>query len=124
MKYAGTKGWCDSSIATAICAPRVYRLENLPADPSWDQVKTLLAIMETDRRCDIRDLPIIMLCAIYGFRETEVACLKLENIDWEQSLIVVRRCKRRGSMPLCITPRSIKKDPTCKILISMSQKTY
>jgi len=104
MKYAGTKGWCDSSIAAAICAPRVYRLENLPAGPSWDQVKTLLASMETDRRCDIRDLPIIMLCAIYGFRETEVARLKLENIDWEQSLIVVERCKRRGGQTYPLVP--------------------
>jgi site-specific recombinase XerD len=104
MKYAGTKGWCNSSIATAICASRIYRLENLPAGPSWDQVKTLLASMETDRRCDIRDLPIIMLCAIYGFRESEVAHLKLEDIDWEQSLIVVRRCKRRGSQTYPLVP--------------------
>jgi site-specific recombinase XerD len=104
MKYAGAKGWCDPSIATAICAPRIYRQENLPAGPSWDRVKVLLASMETDQRCDIRDLPIIMLCAIYGFRETEVARLKLENIDWERNLIAVRRCKRRCSQTYPLAP--------------------
>jgi len=52
--------------------------------------------METNLACDIRDKAITMLFAVYGFRSTEVATLRFEDIDWEQSLLSVSRVKRRG----------------------------
>ena len=64
--------------------------------PSWDDVKLLIANMDTDRPRDIRDKAIVMLFAIYGFRSTEVSGLRLEDIDWEQNIISVSRVKRRG----------------------------
>ncbi|GFP25698.1 hypothetical protein HKBW3S43_01129 [Candidatus Hakubella thermalkaliphila] len=37
-----------------------------------------------------------MLFAIYGLRATEVAKMRLEDIDWEHDLILVSRPKSRG----------------------------
>jgi len=96
FRYARMKGWCASSIAQAIKGPRIYTQEGLPSGPSWDEVRRLLASMETNRAGDIRDRTIAMLFAIYGFRALEVARLRLEDIDWEHDLITMSRVKGRG----------------------------
>jgi len=46
-----------------------------------------------------------MLFAIYGLRASEVATLRLEDIDWEHDIISVTRVKGRGRQiyPLSIT---------------------
>lgn len=104
LRYAGTKSQCNPLIAEAICAPRVFTQENLPSGPSWHEVKRLLAIMGTEQPRDIRDLPIVMLFAIYGLRACEVAGLKLEDLDWEHNLLSVRRAKRRGNQTFPLIP--------------------
>jgi integrase len=60
--------------------------------------------METDQAADIRDKAIVMLFAVYGFRSTEVATLRLDDIDWEQGLISVARVKRRGRQTYPLIP--------------------
>jgi site-specific recombinase XerD len=101
--YAGSKGWCAASLACEIHGPRLFSQEHLPLGPSWQDVGRLLADLETDRPVDIRDKVIAMLFALYGFRATEVAMLKLDDVDWEQSLISVLRVKRRGRQTYPLT---------------------
>lgn len=96
FRYAGKKGWCGPLIAEAIKGPRIFTQENLPLGPSWHDVNRLLAGMETNRPRDIRNRAIVMLFAVYGLRATEVATLRLEDIDWENDLITVSRVKGRG----------------------------
>jgi len=105
FRYAGKKGWCDPLIAEAIKGPRIFTHENLPLGPSRHNVSELLDSMETNRPRDIRDRAILMLFAIYGLRATEVAMLRLEDIDWENDLITISRVKGRGRQiyPLSVT---------------------
>lgn len=104
FKYAGSMGWCSSSIGSMIHGPRIYSQEQLPLGPSWQDVRRLIASMETGRACDIRDKAIVMLFSIYGFRAMEVATLKLDDIDWERNLISVARAKRRGRQTYPLIP--------------------
>jgi len=101
--YAESKGWCAASIAREIHGPRLFSQEHLPLGPTWQDVGRLLADLETDRPVDIRDKVIAMFCALYGFRATEVATLKLDDVDWEQSRIAVLRVKRRGKQTYPLT---------------------
>ena len=105
FRYAGKKRWCDPLIAEAIKGPRIFTQENLPLGPSRHDVSELLDSMETNRPRDIRDRAILMLFAIYSLRATEVATLRLEDIDWENDLITVSRVKGRGRQiyPLSVT---------------------
>ncbi len=96
FRYAGKKGWCGPLIAETIKGPRIFAQENLPLGPSRQNVIGLLASVETNRPRDIRNRAILMLFAIYGLRATEVATLRLEDIDWEHDLITVPRVKGRG----------------------------
>ena len=93
FRHAGHRGWCPAAIADGIKGPRIYSQENLPGGPSWENVKLLLASMNTDNSTDIRDLPMLMLCAVYSLRPSEVARLRLEDLDWERDQILVWRRK-------------------------------
>jgi len=66
FRYAEMRGWCQKGLAAAIAAPRVYSQTAVPAGPSWDEVKQLIAEASGDRPDDIRDRAIIMLLAVYG----------------------------------------------------------
>lgn len=94
LKYAEDQKLCQKNLANSIKAPRVYRYESLPYSPSWDDVKKLLENSKTDNPTDIRDYAILMLLSIYGMRCSEVTHLRLDDLDWKNELIYLRRAKR------------------------------
>jgi integrase/recombinase XerD len=95
VRFAEGHGWCREDLAEAIEGPRVYSDESLPMGPPWSDVERLIRSADTDRPRDIRGRAILMLLAIYGLRVGEVKQLRLEDVDWEQDLLHVRREKRR-----------------------------
>ena len=95
LRFGAQQGWCPPRLAEAIHGPRIYAQENLPAGPSWADVERLLAGLDPNRPADVRDRAILMLFAIYGLRESEVARLRLDDIDWEHDQLRVPRAKRR-----------------------------
>ena len=46
-----------------------------------------------DRPAAIRDRAILLLLAVYGLRSGEVRVLRLEDIDWDNETLRVRRPK-------------------------------
>jgi integrase/recombinase XerD len=82
--------------------PRTYALDNLPFGPTWADVKRLVASVSGNSPTDIRSRAIILLLAVYGFRQGEVRGLMLEDMDWGGERIHVRRPKqgRRQTYPL------------------------
>ena len=97
FRYAEYRGWCTTGLASAIMAPRVFRHESLPSGPSWIQVQELLASTMGDNPTDIRDYALLLLLSVYGLRAGEVAQLRLDDIDWQNETILVRRSKRLGT---------------------------
>jgi integrase/recombinase XerD len=95
VRFAEGRGWCRVDLAEAIEGPRVYSDESLPMGPPWSDVERLISSVDTDRPRDVRGRAILMLLAIYGLRAGEVRQLRLEDVDWEQDLLHVRRVKRR-----------------------------
>jgi len=93
LRYAETQSWCQKSLADSIKTPRVYRHESLPYSPSWKDVKEVLARSKTDRQTDVRDYAILMLLAVYGLRCSEIKHLCLEDLDWKNELLHLRRAK-------------------------------
>ena len=93
LTYAEEKELCQKGLAKSIKMSRVYKHETLPQGPSWDDVKRLLESTEGDHPTNIRDRAIIMLLAVYGLRCGEVKKLRLEDLDWENEVLYVRREK-------------------------------
>lgn len=104
FRYGALRGWGPQHLPDSVQAPRVYEAETLPAGPDWTDVKRMMAATNTDRAKDLRDRPILMLFAIYGLRATEVARLRLEDLDCERRLLHVTRVKRRGPQTYPLLP--------------------
>ena len=83
-------------MAEGIEGPQVFQQESIPAGPSWSEVQRLLASMDSDSPADRRDLPVLMFCAVYGFRASEVAGLQIDDIDWDRAVLRVMRAKGAG----------------------------
>ena len=105
FRYAEQRAWCAPGLAASIMSPRLFADASLPRGPSWEDVQRLLATTEGDRPKDIRDRAIIMLFAVYGLRVGEVRALCLEDLDWEQERLYLRRPKSRRpqTYPLAYT---------------------
>jgi integrase/recombinase XerD len=96
FRYAESRHWCRAGLAT-LDAPRIYRLESLPRGPAWSDVQRLLAACAGNTPSEIRDHAMLLVIAVYGVRSGEVRFLRLEDIDWEQEIIRIRRPKQRKS---------------------------
>jgi site-specific recombinase XerD len=93
FRYAEARGWCPPGLAAAITSPRVFQGETLPAGPSWPDVRRLLAGTEGEHCTDIRDRAILLVLAVYGLRSSEVRRLRVDDLDWENERLLIRRSK-------------------------------
>src|SRR2546426_5418491 len=91
LPLCGDRGWCAPGIADGIEGPRIFQQEALPVGPSWGDVQRLIASVDNDKPRDIRDRPILMLFAIYAFRNREVAGLSVHDGNWEEEIISIAR---------------------------------
>ena len=93
VRFAENRGWCTSGMAEGIVPPRFYPDENVRSTLSRDDVRRLLATTDGDRPGDTRDRAILMLLIVYGLRAGEVRSLRLDDLDWENETLRVRRPK-------------------------------
>jgi site-specific recombinase XerD len=95
FRHAEMRGWCERGISVGINGPRLFTQEALPVGPTWADVQRLITSTWGEQPRDIRDRAILMLVAMYGFRSTEVARLRLEQVNWEHEIIAILRPKQR-----------------------------
>ena len=72
---------------------RFHPGETLPKGLNRDEVLRLLATTEGNRQADLRDRAILMVLIAYGLRASEVVGLRLDDLDWEEETLRVRRPK-------------------------------
>jgi integrase/recombinase XerD len=104
FRFAQSRRWCAPDLVDTIDAPRIYKLEGLPQGPQWNDVQHLVAASAGNRPSDIRDHAMLLLVTVYGFRSGEVRHLCLDDIDWEQEVIRVRRTKQRKTQRYPLVP--------------------
>lgn len=93
FRFAEYRGWCAPGMAAAIRPGRVYPDETIPAGLNREDIVRLLATTEGARPVDRRDRAILMLFISYGLRAGEVRGLELDDLDWENEILRVRRPK-------------------------------
>lgn len=103
FRHARRCGWCAPGLAETIKGPKIYSMASLPEGPSWEQVQRLIANLNTDRPTQVRDRAIVLLLAVYGLRIGEVCRLTLDDLDWINEKIRVRRLKNRRSQEFPLT---------------------
>ena len=93
LRFAEDRGICRSGLAEGVIPSRIYPHEAIPNGLSRDHVRRLLATTEGERPVDKRDRAILMLLIGYGLRAGEVSSLQLDDLDWEEETLRVRRSK-------------------------------
>ena len=103
FRHASRHGWCLPGLAETIHGPKVYSMSGLPQGPTWEQVQRLVANLDTDHPTHIRDRAIVLLLAVYGLRIGEVCRLTLDDLDWANERIHIRRLKNQRSQEFPLT---------------------
>jgi integrase/recombinase XerD len=93
FRYAESRGWTDSKIARGIRSPRVSRYGPTPRGPSWRDIRRLLAANQGLSARETRTRAVLVLCAIYALRATEVVNLTIDDLDWVNETLIVKRAK-------------------------------
>jgi integrase len=60
---------------------------------AWSDVRRLLDSDFGEKSSNLRAAAILSLCAIYGFRASEITKLTLDDFDWINETVAVRRAK-------------------------------
>ena len=104
FRFAETRNWCRPGIAGCILPPLAYPDRPVRKGFDRDEVEQLLATTEGSTPADLRDRAVLMLLATCGLRAGEVGALRVEDIDWERSLLRVFRPKTGRGDTFPLTP--------------------
>ena len=109
-RVKATRMFCRFLIATGQCPPGLdaaapdiaeWRLASLPRYLPSDDIERVLAACNSARPIDMRDKAILLLLARLGLRASEVADLKLDDIDWPHgTFTVIGKSRHEAKLPL------------------------
>ena len=95
FRFLRVEGRCDERLEAAVPTVANWQRSTLPRYLSDAQLKQVLASLDTSKPCGQRDRAILWCLATLGLRPGEVAGLRLEDIDWRQGTVHLRRLKAR-----------------------------
>jgi integrase/recombinase XerD len=95
FRFKALHGENTARLIAAIPTVAQWRLARLPKGISIDQTKQLLKAFDRNSPTGKRDYAITRLFVDLGLRTTEVAGLRLDDIDWRQGLVSIRGKGRR-----------------------------
>jgi len=94
LRFTESHVWTPPRLSMTIKSPRVPRYDSQTRGPRWKDVRKLLDGCGYGY-ADIRARAIMSLCAIYALRASEVANLNLDDFDWTEETVTIRRAKSR-----------------------------
>jgi integrase len=95
LRYRGALGDDVVALLPVITSPAQWRLSALPETLSADEIERVLASFGPSLPSWRRGLAIAQCVARLGLRSAEVVALELEDLDWDNGTIRLRRGKSR-----------------------------
>jgi site-specific recombinase XerD len=93
LRFLASRGEIARGLDASIDTPRLYRGEQLPRSLPWPTVQAFLAAIDRSTPKGRRDYAMFILVATYGLRTSEVAALRLDDIEWRARRLRVSRPK-------------------------------
>jgi integrase/recombinase XerD len=94
FRFVERRGWNQNGLSKAIKAPLPKTRSASPQCPSWKQLRRLIASLDDSDLSQCRAKAVLLLASVYGLRRSEIVRLTLEDLDWHNEVITVRRSKR------------------------------
>lgn len=105
LHFLYTAGHVPSDLASRVVFPTLYQYEGIPSLLTDDQIKAVLSLTRRDRSAKgRRDFAILTLLATYGLRSSELAGLRLSNIDWRAESITITHGKTHDTTLVPLLP--------------------
>jgi site-specific recombinase XerD len=106
LRYLRQEGQVSSDLASLVAAPRRYADATLPIGLAPDQVLRVLNGVDRSTSIGVRDHSMLTLLSIYGMRASEVAALRLDDVDWKIDQIQIAQSKGRRKLVLPLIPEA------------------
>ncbi len=103
LRFLAGRGEVQRGLDSWVDTPRLYRGEQLPRALPWETVQAFLAAIDRSTPMGLRDYAMFLLIATYGLRTSEVAALRLDDLEWRARRIRVCRPKARAPLILPLT---------------------
>jgi integrase/recombinase XerD len=103
LRFLAGQGLVASGLDATIDTPRVYRGERLPRSLPWATVRAFLRAIDRSTAMGRRDYAMFLLVATYGLRTSEVAALRLDDVEWRARKLRVPRPKTQDRLVLPLT---------------------
>jgi integrase/recombinase XerD len=101
LRFLIATGRCEPGLEGAIPSIAAWRLSTIPRYLPTEDVERVIAVCDPGTALGARDQAIILLLARLGLRASEVAGLRLGDIDWYNATVEVRdKCRRQARLPL------------------------
>ena len=100
LRFLAARGEVSPGLDLWVHSPRAPRREALPRALPWQTVRDFLDGIDRDTPKGRRDYAMFLLIATYGLRISEVAALRLDDIQWRSAAFRVQRPKVLA--PLCL----------------------
>ncbi len=105
FRYGAEQCWLNPLIGDVLDERRAsVRKQKVLRTPSWQTVRVLIDSANQGDASAIRAKAVMLLCAVYGFRASEVAALKLCHLDFQEETISIRRSKSGVSQCMPLRP--------------------
>lgn len=103
LRFLGGREEVARGLDSSIDTPRLYRGEQLPRSLPWETVQAFLSAIDRSTPKGRRDYAMFLLVATYGLRTSEIAALRLDDIEWRAARIRVPRPKTQTPIVLPLT---------------------
>lgn len=111
LRWRATRGDAVQRLLAVIASPARWALASLPRALKSDEVDRVLGSFTRTLRSPKRGYAIVRLALDLGLRTAEINRLQLDDIDWKQGTVVLRRTKsrRQDLLPLpAITGKALE----------------
>jgi site-specific recombinase XerD len=108
LRYLFSLGYLEHDWAAALRSPPHYRLARTPRALAPAQVLRILASIDLRAPGGKRDFAIVLLAASLGVRASEIAGLRLEDLDWKRGVARFIQPKNRHVLHLPLSWSLVK----------------
>lgn len=102
FQFGAYSGWYPKNLHESILRPKYWRESGLPRSIAWADVERLVESVRSATPRDVRDRAVLLVLSTYALRRSEIAMLRVDDIDWKRRQLTVRRAKvgRTSVFPL------------------------
>lgn len=105
LRFLEATGRLHPDLSKNVLSPRIGFMERPPRALPWGEIRRILRSIRQSEPPGKRDFAMLLMMATYGLGAAEVLSLRLEDLDWQNGILQVRRPKTAVLIELPLLPQ-------------------